>query len=335
VFVGNGRVAAMLVLVLVLMAAGATAQDGGLQQTVRALFGIIEPLPPEAIATPQVQLGRQLYWDERLSANGRTSCASCHTVDDWGSDARRFSRDARGQLTGRHSQTVFNATSQVALRWLGDRTDGAAQAERSLTGSMGFDTADAVVPLLREHGYAESFERAFPEEDAPVTSANYARAIDAYMRTLVTPAPFDRYLAGDADALTADQQAGLQLFVASGCAGCHNGPLLGGTSYRRFGLVQDYWTATGSDPVDPGRVAMTQDEADRYVFRTPMLRNIARTAPYFHDGSIATLEEAVRIMAAVQSGRSLTDDEVRLIVAFLESLTGDIPPHYSNPHPLE
>jgi cytochrome c peroxidase len=320
-------------MLIVLCVSVAAAQDDRLPQTARALFGALEPVPADRLDAPEVALGRQLYWDERLSADGRTSCASCHTVESWGADARRFSRDARGQLTGRHSQAVFNAMSgQVALRWLGDRTDGASQAERSLTGSMGFDAAAAVVPLLIRHGYAEAFRAAFPDESDPVTSATYARAVNAYMRTLVTPAPFDRYLEGDPGALTSDQKAGLERFIASGCAGCHNGPLLGGTSYRRFGLVQDYWTATGSDPIDPGRFAVTTDEADRYVFRTPMLRNIARTAPYFHDGSVATLDEAVRIMAAVQAGGSLSDEEVRLIGAFLESLTGDVPPHYSNPH---
>jgi cytochrome c peroxidase len=308
------------------------AQGDPLRQTARTFFGSIEPLPAERARAPEVVLGQRLYWDERLSADGRTSCASCHTVEAWGSDDRRFSRDARGHLTGRHSQTVFNATEQSTLRWLGDRTDGVAQAQRSLTGSMGFDHADDVVPLLRQHGYDAAFRDAFPEEPDPVTVITYARAVHAYMATLLTPAPFDAYLAGDDAALTAEQREGLELFVASGCAGCHNGPLLGGMSYRRFGLVQDYWSATGSDPVDVGRHAITQDEADRYVFRTPMLRNIARTAPYFHDGSVATLEEAVRVMALVQSGRALADDDVRKIVRFLGSLTGDVPPNYVKPH---
>lgn len=145
---------------------------------------------------------------------------------------------AANSLAG-HSQTVFNATAQTTLRRLGDRSDGAAQAERSLTGSMGLPSADAVVPLLVTHGYETAFRAAYPDEPAPVSSANDARAIDAYLRTLVTPAPFDAFLAGNTGALTADQQAGLELFITTGCAGCHSGPRLGGNAYRKFGLVQN------------------------------------------------------------------------------------------------
>jgi cytochrome c peroxidase len=320
-----------LAAIICLLSPAAAAQEADLIRTARVLFGVVAPAAPETVRAPDAVLGRLLFWDERLSADGRTSCASCHLADDWGADARRFSRDARGRLTGRHSQTVFNAAAQTTLRWLGDREDAAAQARGSLTGSMGFDRADDVVPLLRQFGYEDAFRAAFPGDDDPVTTGHYAWAIQAYLRTLATPSPFDAFLAGDRDALTAEQQAGLALFVSSGCANCHSGPLLGGASFRRFGILQDYWTATGSDPVDPGRYALTQQEADRYVFRTPMLRNVARTAPYFHDGSVASLADAVRVMARVQAGRDLPDADARRIAAFLESLTGEIPAHYADP----
>lgn len=316
---------------LVLMwTASIFSQDDPLRQTARTVFGTIDAVDPGDLDAPEVVLGQRLYWDERLSADGRTSCASCHTVDAWGSDGRRFSPDARGRLTTRHSQTVFNAMAQASLRWLGDRTDGAQQARGSLTGSMGFAEAGDVVPLLRQHGYEPAFRAAFRDEEDALTPETYARAIQAYMATLVTPALFDAFLAGDDEALTEEQRRGLERFVASGCAGCHNGPLFGGLSFRKFGLVQDYWTATGSDPIDRGRAALTGDDADLYVFRTPMLRNITRTAPYFHDGSAATLEEAVRVMALVQSGQSMTDEDVAAIVAFLDALTGDVPVNYTN-----
>jgi cytochrome c peroxidase len=147
----------------------------------------------------------------------------------------------------------------------------------------------------------------------------------------VTPAPFDRFLAGDDSALSDRQKAGLRTFIANGCAGCHNGTLLGGTALQRFGVVKQYWSETGSEKVDVGRFAITKKEEDRYVFRVPMLRNIAKTAPYFHDGSIDPLDRAVRIMASVQLGRMLDDATVATIVAFLESLTGDVPEHYAPP----
>ena len=153
----------------------------------------------------------------------------------------------------------------------------------------------------------------------------------AYQATLTTPAAFDRYLAGDDSALSARQQNGLRAFISTGCAGCHNGPHLGGMAFHRFGLVKNYWLETGSDKLDVGRFAVTKKEEDRYVFRVPMLRNVAKTAPYFHDGSVDRLDRAVRIMASVQLGRTLDDTTVTDIVAFLESLTGEVPPHYAPP----
>jgi cytochrome c peroxidase len=162
-----------------------------------------------------------------------------------------------------------------------------------------------------------------------VSAANYARALESYQATLITPAPFDRWLAGDEQALTAPQKAGLRQFIASGCAGCHSGPLLGGTSVQKFGLARDYWIETGSAHVDPGLYAVTKKEEDRYRFRVPMLRNVARTAPYFHDGSVARLERAVQVMAATQLGRTMDQPTAADIAAFLESLTGTQPANFS------
>ena len=164
-----------------------------------------------------------------------------------------------------------------------------------------------------------------------MSTANYGRAIEAYEATLVTPAPFDRFLAGNDAALSAAQKDGLRAFIANGCAGCHSGALLGGTMNQRFGLMKDYWLETRSAKVDVGRFSATKKEEDRYVFRVPMLRNVAKTAPYFHDGSVAELERAVRVMAAVQLGRTLDDATTKSIVAFLESLSGEVPANYAPP----
>ena len=252
----------------------------------RSVFGTLEPPSSEALAHPAVLLGREFFWDERLSADGRTACASCHTREAWGSDRRRGSIDARGERTARQSQTVFNSTLQPTLRWLGYRADASEQAHGSITGSMGFRSTGELIPLLLEHGYAPLFQSAFPEDAEPLTAENFGRALEAYQATLVTPAPFDAYLAGEAEALTEVQREGMDLF---------------------------------------------REEGDRYVFRTPMLRNVARTAPYFHDGSVERLRDAVEVMSKVQLGRALTDAGLDALVAFLESLTGEVPEHYAPP----
>ncbi len=311
------------------LSACATIDDPALRQDAAATFGVVRA--GTAPAAPEAALGRALYWDTRLSADGKTACASCHPASAWGADERRLSPDARGELTSRHSPTVFNASLQPALRWLGDRKTLEQQAEGSITGSMGFASKEAGVARLRQLQYDTGFRTAFPNDADPVSAANYGRAIAAYEATLLTPAPFDRYLAGDERALDRAQRAGLRAFMTIGCAGCHNGALLGGTTFQKFGLVKDYWLETGSEKPDIGREALTKRAEDRYYFRVAMLRNVARTAPYFHDGSVATLDRAVRVMAAVQLGRTLDETTVASIVAFLDSLTGEVPAHYAPP----
>ena len=307
------------------------SEDADLRAQAKAFFGAIEAPAAARIDTPEARLGRALFWDTRISLDGKTACASCHPAEDFGADRRRASVDARNALTSRHSPTIFNSMSQPSLRWLGDRKDGADQAEGSMTGSMGFETKDAAVAKLVELRYHDAFNAAYPGEGNALNAKNYGRALAAYQATLVTPAPFDRFLAGDDRAITERQKAGLRTFMSTGCAGCHNGALFGGTQFRKFGLVKDYWTETGAAKPDLGRHAMTKKDEDKYVFRVPMLRNVARTAPYFHDGSVDTLDRAVKIMGRVQLARELDDASVSLITAFLESLTGEVPAHYAPP----
>jgi cytochrome c peroxidase len=302
-----------------------------LRTLAASLFGTVEPVDETEVAAPRAMLGRALFWDTRLSIDGKTACASCHAPEDWSSDRRARSINAKGQPTTLHSQPMFMAQDQFALRWYGDRRDGAHQAERSVTGSMGFDKAGEMEAALRAAGYEAGFRAAFPDAGAWLTPQQYGQALQAYQRTLRTPAPFDAFLRGDDSALDAAQRRGLQTFIETGCAGCHRGALLGGTSFQKFGVVKDYWQATGSKQIDLGRFTATKNEADRYVYRVPMLRNIAKTAPYFHDGSVATLDDAVRVMADVQLGRTLPARDVADIVAFLGSLTGTLPAHYAPP----
>lgn len=307
-----------------------SAADEVSVEVVRAQALALFPLRDPGVADGPIEdLGRQLFFDMRIGKDGKTGCVSCHLPEQWGADGRARSPDARGRLTERNSQTVFDVAALPALRWRGDRRSAAHQAEDSIKGSMGHAAIEDIVPVLQSLGYADAFARAFPGVPTAVTSANFGAALEAYQRTLHTTSAFDGFLAGDDHALDSGQLAGLQTFVRRGCAGCHNGPSLGGTTMQRFGLVKDYWLATGSQQIDEGRFAVTGDEADRYVFRVPVLRNIAKTGPYFHDGSVATLDRAVRVMAEVQFGATLPDAEVSAIVEFLESLTGAAPPHFA------
>jgi cytochrome c peroxidase len=174
------------------------------------------------------------------------------------------------------------------------------------------------------------FEKAFPGEQDAVTPENWGRAIGSYERTLVTPSRFDQFLSGDQQALSDAEQRGLRTFMETGCATCHNGPGVGGGMFQKFGVVEDYSKETGSKEVDKGRFDVTHDDADMYVFKVPSLRNVAMTPPYFHDGAVSTLPEAVRIMAKVQLGQDLAERDIADIVAFLGSLTGQLPDDFRN-----
>ena len=273
-----------------------------------------------------------LYFETRISADGTVSCARCHQPSLYGTDALPRSIGAEHRVHPRHAPTVLNAAIQFVQHWRGDRTSVEDQATKALIappsyGNPSYESAMAKLNALP--AYAASFAQAFPGQADPVTADNWGKAIGAYVRTLLTPSPFDAFLAGDDRALSASAQAGLRAFIQVGCAGCHSGVGLGGGMYQKFGLTEDYWKATGSQVVDKGRFDVTQDPADMHVFKVSGLRNVAMTPPYFHDGSVATLPAAVRVMARVQLGRTLTDAEVRDIVAFLETLTGPLPADFT------
>jgi len=316
---------------LVLMAIGVDAAEQDLRTAATAIF---RPLPrdlgmPETPLTPErVYLGRLLFFEPRISADGTVSCARCHQPALYGTDGLPRSVGALHRTHPRHAQTVLNASLQFVQHWRGDRTSVEDQAVKALIappayGNPTFESAMAKIAGIT--GYRSLFERAFPGESEPLTATNWGRAIGAYVRTLVRPAPFDAFLNGDDRALSPAAQAGLRKFVSVGCAGCHNGVGVGGAAYQKFGIHEDYWRATRSAAIDKGRFDVTNDPRDLYVFKVSSLRNVAATPPYFHDGSVATLPEAVRVMARVQLGRSLDDGDVAEIVAFLDSLTGTLP----------
>ena len=313
---------------LALFSTNVAAQD--LRETANRLLGTVSAATPEEIANPSVQLGQALFWDTRLSSNGKVACASCHFRENWGSDSREQSIDARGGRT-RQSQTVFHSMDTPGLRWLADRASGQAQAMGSITGSMGFANREDILPVLIEHGYTELFKAAFPDDADPVSVANYGQALEDYQRTLRTPAPFDAWLAGDDSAMTEAQVNGLQHFINVGCVGCHQGELLGGTMLQKFGVVENFWVHTGSAQIDSGLMRASGREEDRFFFRVPLLRNVANTYPYFHDGSVSDLRRATDIMARVQLGQALEATVLDELVAFQEALTGELPVNFLPP----
>lgn len=285
----------------------------------------------DPVTAARVTLGRLLFFDPRITVDSNVSCATCHQPALYGTDGRSISIGVRQRPHVRNAPTVLNAALGFVNHWRGDRQSLEDQAEQALTGMInsGLHERGVIDRLRGIVGYAPYFEAAFPDSASPITIKNMANAISAYERTLTTPAPFDSYLAGNVNAISPAARAGLQAFIKVGCSMCHSGAGIGGGMYQKFGIVEDYWTATGSPTIDKGRADVTGNPADLYVFRVPSLRNVAMTGPYFHDGSVATLPEAVRIMARVQLGLRLSDSEVSDIVAFLNSLTGDLPANFA------
>jgi cytochrome c peroxidase len=284
------------------------------------------PTPPE-----RVSLGKQLFFDPRLSADGTISCAICHRPALYGTDALPSSIGVEHRSNPRNAPTVLNAALQSWQHWRGDRANVEEQASKSLlgSGSFGNPNEETVLAKLRALGYGPAFQSAFPEMNEPLTLENLGIAIGAYERTLVSPSPFDSYLKGNSKALSPKAKEGLRLFIETGCTLCHDGVGIGGQGLLKFGVKEDYWQATGSQTIDEGRYSITQNRADKYVFKVPSLRNVAMTPPYFHDGSVATLPEAIRVMARVQRGKTLSQQQVEAIAAFLESLTGELPANFA------
>ena len=283
----------------------------------------IQPVKPATVTNPaMVELGKKLYFDPRLSRSGAISCNSCHNLSMGGSDNLKSSIGDKWQKGPINSPTVLNAAMNVAQFW-----DGRAQSLKEQAGGpignpkeMAFTHDLAVQVIASIPQYVQEFERVFGS--AGVDIDRVTTAIAAFEETLVTPnARFDKWLAGDERALAADELAGYRLFRSSGCVACHNGPAVGGKSFQKMGLVERYST----DNPAQGRAAVTHDDADRFKFKVPTLRNVELTYPYFHDGAAETLPQAVETMGRVQLGKRFTAAENARIVAFLKTLTGDQP----------
>ncbi|WP_113426806.1 cytochrome-c peroxidase [Rhizobium cremeum] len=318
------------VLLLATSAFSADPVPADLRETALATF---KPLPSttpavanNAITPEKIALGKALFFDPRMSASGVFSCNSCHNLATGGDDNLETSIGHGWQKGPRNAPTALNAVFNIAQFWDGRAEDLKAQAKGPVQAGVEMaNTPGQVVATLKSMPqYVAWFKAAFPGEEDPVTFDNFAKAIEAFEATLITPAPFDAWLNGDDGAISTEQKQGLALFMDKGCSSCHSGINVGGEGYFPFGLIEK----PGADVLpenDKGRFAVTNTADDSYVFRAAPLRNVALTAPYFHSGKVWNLRQAVAVMGTAQLGEELNDEEVTLIVAFLDSLTGKMP----------
>jgi cytochrome c peroxidase len=283
----------------------------------------IKPIQPAKVADPAlVELGKKLFFDPRLSKSGFISCNSCHNLSMGGTDNLKTSIGHNWNQGPINAPTVLNSSLNLAQFWDGRAKDLQAQAGGPIAnpGEMGSTHTLAVEVLQSIPAYVADFKKSFGSDKIAIEQVT--KAIAAFEETLVTPnARFDKWLLGDAKALSANELAGYKLFKDSGCVACHNGVAVGGNSYQKMGVVAPY---KASSPAE-GRFAVTGKDADRFSFKVPTLRNVELTYPYFHDGAVNTLTEAVDTMGRIQLGKKFTDDENAKIVAFLKTLTGDQP----------
>ena len=297
-----------------------------LQRRDLTLFAAL-PANFDSAANPgtdaKIALGQMLYHDTRLSKNQQLSCNSCHGLDTFGADGKPTSAGHKGQLGGRNSPTVLNAAGEFVQFWDGRAKDVEEQAKGPILNpvEMAMASSETVVATLKTiPGYVKAFQAAFPGEADAVTYDNLGKAIGAFERKLVARAPWDKFLEGDDAALSEDEKAGAQEFLTVGCGGCHAGVLVGGAMFQKAGVLKPW-----PNQKDRGRFEVTKKDDDKLFFKVPMLRNIAKTAPYFHDGSAATLEVAIKTMGEHQLGKQLADAQIAAIAKFLNALTGELP----------
>ena len=285
----------------------------------------IQPLPLKvAVDDKKIALGQKLFHDTSLSGDNTLSCASCHDLTKGGTDQAKVATGIKGQQGPINSPTVFNAMYNVAQFWDGRAKDLQAQAAGPVAnpGEMGEQWDNVIAKLKQIPEYQNAFQTIYEQQG--LTKETVTDAIAGFEQSLVTPdSRFDKYLRGDNGILTADEKSGYELFKLN-CASCHNGPAVGGLSFEKMGVKQDYFKLRGGQltEADNGRFNVTKEEKDRHFFKVPVLRNVEITYPYFHDGSVNNLNDAVRIMGQVQRNKNFNDTEINNIVSFLKTLTG-------------
>lgn len=288
-----------------------------------------EPIQPlklkQDLNLEKVNLGRSLFNDKRLSRDNSISCASCHDINKGGVDQLPVSKGVGGAQGAINTPTVLNSSLNFRQFWDGR----AASLEEQIDGpihlkhEMDSDWPTILTKLQQDQAYADLFKKLYKNG---LQAENIKDAISEYERSLITPSRFDRYLLGQKDAINENEIKGYELFKRYGCVACHQGVNIGGNMYQLFGVMGDYFKDRGNiTAADLGHFNVSKDERDRHKFKVPSLRNVALTAPYFHDGSAKTLRDAVRIMAKYQLGRSMPEKDEELIIQFLQSLSGELP----------
>ncbi|HAQ38521.1 MAG TPA: cytochrome c peroxidase [Saprospiraceae bacterium] len=278
----------------------------------------------------RIELGKKLFYDKRLSGAQTIHCGSCHNMAKYGADNLAISPGDKDQLGRRNPPTLLNAHLQSVFNW-----DARYKTLEEQVVAPIFDPSLMAMPdsitlldrLIRVPYYQKAFREAFPDDEPVITLRTIGNAIGAFERTLTSPSRFDDYLNGDIKALTTKEKQGIKSFVEKGCIPCHSTTLLGGNMTQKFALFGYYWDYTNSTYRDKGRYEYTKNPAEEYVFKVPQLRNIEKTYPYMHDGSVGSLEDAIRIMSMTESNLQLDEVDVEKIAAFLRTLTGKIPKH--------
>ncbi|MDK2771200.1 MAG: cytochrome-c peroxidase [Flavobacterium sp.] len=276
-------------------------------------------------------LGQKLYYDKRLSKNGTISCNSCHNLDTYGVDNSPFSLGDTKEFGGRNSPSSIYAALHFKQFWDGRAKDVEEQAGMPILNPVehGIPSQEFLVNRLRGiEEYQQFFKKVFPNDNQPINYTNLTNAIGAFERKLMPESRFDRWLDGEDNALDTNEKEGLKSFINNGCIACHSGVAIGGQMMQKFGVSGNYWEYTKSKNIDNGLFDITKNESDKYVFKVPSLRNIEKTYPYFHDGSVKDLSEAVKIMGKLQSNKELSETEVKNIVAFLKTLTAEVDPKF-------
>ena len=304
------------------------------QELLKRAQGIFKPLPSaeemqklRPFTEEQVKLGHQLWYEPRLSKGNTVSCNSCHNLASAGVDNMPTSQGHKGQFGGRNSPTALNAALLGMQFWDGRAADVEEQAGGPLVNpvEMANDSQEAAAAKIAKiPEYQELFKTAFPEDGA-VSFKNITTALGAFERTLLTPTRWDEYLKGNVSALSEQERKGVRAFMDNGCIACHSGVNLGGNSFQKFGLVKGpYWKFIEDPKRDKGRADVTKKTEDEFFFRVPGLRNVAKTYPYFHNGSVWELDKAVNIMGMAQLGKELSKEDTDNIVAFLNTLSGSV-----------
>src|ERR1035441_3256097 len=321
-----------VLLTLVLIPATYLLSESGKVQLNSEALNMFSPLPAvmgspdNPVTATKVQLGRMLYYDPRLSGNQKISCNTCHPLDAYGAESTKVSTGFKNQKGNRNAPTVYNAAGHFVQFWDGRAPTVEEQAKGPITNPVEMampSNAAAVQVIASMPEYVALFQTAFPKDKDPITYNNMVLAIGAFERGLVTPSRWDAFIEGDQSALTDAEKSGFNTFAATGCQWRHAAPYVGGSEYQKLGVVKPWPNQT-----DQGVYQLTKDDMDKMVFKVPSLRNIKKTGPYFHDGSVPTLDQAIRNMAVHQRGVTLTDAQVKSIEIWMDSLTGQAPMNY-------